>query len=181
MAGSGEGIHPDSMADRAAGDGELTDVEELDPVNRPAGGLLDDLECVGALELVPEGEPASLVRDAPLVADDFHVVAGGLGLEGDPVRRDRPADQAELLIVKPEQDGITDDVSVVVAGQELLGLVLAEGLEAVDSEVRQQPERVRAAEVHVGPGRGVPKHLRHVPRSLNLVFQAACHCPFPLP
>ena len=75
---------------------------------------------------------------------DLHLVAAGLGVELDPVRRRRAADEHELVLLEVEQDAVADDVAAVAARHELLGAVDREIVEAVDREVREELQRVRA-------------------------------------
>ena len=67
-----------------------------------------------------------------------------------PVVRGRPPDQIEGILRKMKKDGISDHVAVVVAGDELLGLVDGKVPDAVDAEVRQQLECLGTLDVHVG-------------------------------
>ena len=68
----------------------------------------------------------------------------------DPVVRGRPTDEIEGILGEKEQDRIADHVTVVVAGDELLGLVDGEVPDRVDAEVRQQLERIGTLDVHIG-------------------------------
>jgi hypothetical protein len=49
-----------------------------------------------------------------------------------------------------KQDHVADDVTVVIAGDELLSLARTEVVEAVHAEHREHLERVGALHVHVG-------------------------------
>ena len=86
----------------------------------------------------------------PLVALDHDVILARGRVVLDPVGHVRSADDVHPKVVQPEQDGVADDVAVVIAGDKLLGLVAAESLVAVDREVGEQAHRVRSLNVQVG-------------------------------
>jgi hypothetical protein len=71
-------------------------------------------------------------------------------VELDPVVGRRSADQAHPVLVEKEQDSVTDDQAIRVAGDELLRFADLEVAEAVDAQVREQPEDVRPLDVQVG-------------------------------
>ena len=72
-----------------------------------------------------------------------HVVAAGLGVEGDPVQRGSAADEVEPVLLEVEEDHVADHVALRRARHEVLRPVDAEALEAVDREVGEQPQGVR--------------------------------------
>ena len=110
--------------------------------------LLDDVLGLGALnleaiELAADGVAVRTRRRAVVIGRG-DVVATGLGVELHPVARRRAADDDEAVFAEVEQDGVADDMAAVRAGHELLGLVRHEALHAVDSQIRDQLQRVRA-------------------------------------
>ena len=108
------------------------------------------LERGGALHLVAVEPAVVRVHGRALVALDRGVVVAGLAVVLHPVVRRRSPDEVEEILVEVEEDRVADHVAVVVAGDELLGLVDLERREAVDTGVREQLERIRALDVHVG-------------------------------
>jgi hypothetical protein len=70
-------------------------------------------------------------------------------VELNPVRRRRPADEHEVVLLEVEQDAVADHVPAVAARDELLGAVDGEVREAVDREVRAQLHCVGALDVDV--------------------------------
>ncbi len=138
-------------AHRAAGDGELAQVEEFDLGERSAVRLREDVERGWTLHLEAiDLPPAGRVGRSALVTLDGYVVVPGLGVELHPVVRGRATDEAHAVLVEEEEDRVADDVAVVVAGDELLGLADLEARERVDAEVGEQADDVRAFEVEVG-------------------------------
>ena len=111
-------------AHRAAGDRELAQVEELDLGQGAAVRLRQDVERSRTLHLEAiDLPPAGRVGGGALVTLDGHVVVAGLGVELHPVVRGRTTDEAHPVLVEEEEDRVADDVAVVIAGDELLGLV----------------------------------------------------------
>ncbi len=147
---------------------QLAHVEELDLRQRAAVGLLQDIQRGRALDLEPvELAAAARIDGRALVARELDVVVAGLGMELHPVVRRGPADQAHAVLFEMEEDPVADDVAVVVAHDELLGLVHREVLEAVDAEVGEQPDRVRALDLQVEHVMGlVEERTRLLPRDL---------------
>ena len=82
----------------------------------------------------------------------------------DPVERRRPANETEPVIAQVEENRVANHVAIVIARDELLGLVDFEILEAVDAQIREEFERVRSLDVEV----------RHV---MGLVEQRTCLTP----
>ena len=109
----------------------------------------------------------SLRSERPHVELELHVVAAGLGVEGDPVHRGRAADEVEPVLLELEEDHVADHVALRGARHEVLRPVDAEALEAVDRETREQGRRVRPFHrqiVHVV--RLVEEDARLLPRAL---------------
>src|SRR4029077_1373722 len=84
-----------------------------------------------------------------LVALRRGVVVSRLAVVLDPVVRGRAPYETEEIVVEVEENGIADDIAVVVAGDELLGLVDGKIVKAVDGKIRQQPERVGSLDVEI--------------------------------
>jgi hypothetical protein len=83
------------------------------------------------------------------------------------LRRRRPADQLEAVVAEREQDDVSDHAAVGAARHEVLSPIARVSVEAVDGELREQPERVRALHgqvVHVV--REVEEDAGLLPRSL---------------
>ncbi len=131
------------------GDGDDAHVEELDVGRRLAEDLLHHLQRMRALHLVAEEPARALVDERALVALGGRLVLAAFDVVLHPVERRGPSDEAQLVGLEVEEDGVADDVAVVVAGDELLGLVHLERGETVDTEIRQHLERVRALDVEV--------------------------------
>jgi hypothetical protein len=106
--------------------------------------------CAGALDLVAEDEAFPRVDQSAFVAADRDVVAAPLGLEGDPVRGNGAAHEADLFLAQPEQDRVADVLAFFVAHEELLGLHRPERGEAVDGHVAEQAPHAGAFEVDIG-------------------------------
>ena len=157
-------------AHRVAGDPQLAHVEELDLGKKAAVCPRQHVERSWPLYLEAiDLAPSSRVGCGPLVPLDGHVVVAGLGVELHPVVRGRTADKADPVLVQEEENCIADHVAVVIAGDELLGLVHLEARERVDAEVGEQPEHIRAFEVQVGHVvRLVEKRSGLAPRDLLL-------------
>ena len=137
-------------ADLLAPDGDVVHVEELDVRNRPAVQLFEQLPRVRPLHLVAvvlaHDRGALRVRRRAVVAARLHVEPAGLGVELHPVHGRRAAHEVELVFAVVEHDHVADDVAVVAARRELLGLVRRVALEGVRRQVRQHLHRVRTGD-----------------------------------
>ena len=147
-----------------ARDRDHAHVEELDVRQRSAVDLLQHLERSGPLHLVAVELPVAGIDGGALVALRGRVVVSRLAVVLDPVVCRRAPDETEQLVVEVEENGIADDMAVVVAGDELLGLVDGKIVKAVDGKVREQSERVGSLDVEI----------RHVVR---LVEETRCLAP----
>src|SRR5690606_22678520 len=104
----------------AALDLDRAHVEELDLLDRAAVQLLYHLPRVRALDL----EAVALADDGlahrpgrrAVVLLDLDVVAAGLRVELDPVRRRGAADVDELVLLEVEQNAVADDVTIMRDG-----------------------------------------------------------------
>ncbi len=134
---------------------------------RSAIDLLQHLERVGSLHLVAVELAVARIDGGALVALRRRVVVSRLAVVLDPVVCRRAPDETEQIVVEVEENGIADDIAVVVAGDELLGLVDGKIVKAIDGKIRQQPERVGSLDVEI----------RHVVR---LVEETGCLAPGPL-
>src|SRR5262249_27646763 len=78
----------------ASRNSERSHVKELDFRNRPANQLLDNLRCIGTLELIPVHLAHRRTRPCggALVAFQLHVISAGFG-----------------MVLKPVMDGGTSD------------------------------------------------------------------------
>src|SRR5207245_11122386 len=75
--------------------------------------------------------------------------AASLAVELHPNGRGRSRDKIELVVVQMKENGIANDVAVVVAGNKLLGLIGLESLEAVYTQIRKQLECNRTLDVKI--------------------------------
>jgi len=117
-------------------------VEEADIRRRFAGYFLHDAESVRALHLVSVDLSAPLVDGRSLVPFGLGLVTAGLDVIVHPVRGGGPSDKIELVLVQIEENRIADYVAVVVACDELLGLVDLEILERIYTQVGEHSQRV---------------------------------------
>ena len=85
-----------------------------------------------------------------LVTNGLGFVVSGLDVELDPIGGGRASHQVEFVFAEVEQDGVTDDVAVGGAANELLGLVDLEIFEAVDAEVGEYFQGVGSFDVQIG-------------------------------
>jgi hypothetical protein len=135
-----------------AGDGEVGHAEELHVRHCLPGDLLHNLQRVGTLNLIAVdlADDRAGTGNGALVAFQLDVIPAGLAVVLHPVVHRRPADQVEAVLLEMEQYDVADDVAVVVAGDELLGLVRTEVLKAIDPETLEHLRRVRPLHVHIG-------------------------------
>ena len=76
------------------------------------------------------------IDDAPLVALDFDVIDARSGMKFDPIAGRRPTNNVDLVVLKPEQNCVADDVTVVINSGELLCNVATKVLECIYPKVR---------------------------------------------
>ncbi len=140
-------------ADLAAGDADVTHPEELDLRHGAAVELLDDVLRVRPLDLIAVEAAryrlAHWARRRTVVIGCLDIVAAGLGVEFDPVRRRIAADIDHAVFGEIEQDAVADDMAIGRDRRELLGLVDGEILERVGRQVRQQLDGVRSLDEQV--------------------------------
>jgi hypothetical protein len=135
--------------------GEVHDAhpEELDVLERTSVELLQDLPRIRALYLEPPDPPgdglAHRPHRRPVVLVDLDVVPPHLGLELEPVRRGRAADEHELVLGEMEEDAVADDVPRRRRRHVLLRHVDRERGDAVDRRVRDELHGVGPAEEEV--------------------------------
>ena len=110
---------------------------------------LDQVESIGALNLVAVDHPAALVVHGALVTSDLHIVVADDGIVFNPVRHRGTTHDADLVFGVAEEDRITNHVTVVITGHDLLGLVRSEILKRVYCDVRQEAHDVRTFEIDV--------------------------------
>ena len=129
-----------------AGDRHFAHVEELDLLDGATGELLDDRPGVRALDLeavvVAVHCLAVGAGGGAVVVAELDVVSAGLGVELQPVGAGSAADVDVLTLCFVEEDAVADHAAVGGGGNELLGGVDGEVLEAVDAGVAQQFQRV---------------------------------------
>ncbi len=135
--------------DLASSDRELVHIEKADLGHGPAGDFLHHGKRVRPLHLKTVGSAVAFVDGRALVPDRRNVVIARRRVVLDPVDRWRAADQADLVLLQKEQDRVANDEAVLVAGNELFGLVDGEAPEAVDAEIGQQPDDIAAANVEI--------------------------------
>ena len=121
---------------RAARDRDLAHVEEFDVGNLFAVHLFENLPCVRALHLEAICFAWLGIDDAPLVALDFDVIDARSGMKFDPIAGRRPTNNVDLVVLKPEQNCVADDVTVVINSGELLCNVATKVLECIYPKVR---------------------------------------------
>src|SRR6202161_138434 len=121
-----------------ARDLERTDIEKANIRRRFARHLLHDLESIRTLDLVPESLALPLVYCGPLVSLRRGLIPAGFHIELNPIRSGRAADQIEAVLIEIEENRIADHVTVMVTGDELLGLAGLEILEAVDAKIVEE-------------------------------------------
>ncbi len=116
------------------------------------GQLLHQAERVRPLQLVPvqRGVLAGLAHERVGITLERDVVVAGLADVLHPVEHHEPADKVERVLAEMEQDGIADEIALVVDGDELLRPVDLEVREAVHAGVAQQLQRVGARDEQVG-------------------------------
>src|SRR5437016_1857205 len=139
-------------ADLLAVDSQYTTVKEFDVGSRIACHLRDDPHRRRALNLIPVRLPdnRTLSGRGALVPFKRDVVPAGFGVILNPVVNGWTADKIESVLLQANQNYIADQVSVVVAHNELLALIDVESFEAVDPEVGKQLERTGSFNIHVG-------------------------------
>src|SRR5262249_4724380 len=123
---------------------DASHVEELEVRCGLRGGLFDDLHSVRALYLVAIrlADDGTRSDDGSFVALQLYVVAAGFAMILHPVMDRRPAHKIEQVLLEIKQNHIADHVAVVIARNKLLSAARFKPLEAVDSQVGEQPQRV---------------------------------------
>jgi hypothetical protein len=67
----------------------------------------------------------------------------------DPVVSGRTPDETKSIFFQIEENRITDHISIMIAGDKLLGFIDFEIFEAVYAEIREQSECIRALNVKI--------------------------------
>src|SRR5262245_49771624 len=103
--------------------------------------LLHYFYAIRTLNLESENLAPALVASRPLVSFRCCAISAILQIELHPVRSRRPSDKIEFIVVEIEENGIADNVAVLVARNKLLRLIDFEILEAVYAKVGKQFKR----------------------------------------
>src|SRR5207245_8960427 len=101
------------------------------------------------LALISECFSPPLIDGRPLVSFYLSLIAASFRVELHPIGRGRSPDKIEFVVVQMKENGIANDVAVVVAGNKLLGLIDLESLEAVYTQIRKQLECNRTLDVKI--------------------------------
>src|SRR5262249_12756573 len=155
----------------AARDIDRVHVEELDLGYRTAVQLLDYVLRVRSLNLIaivpPRHRTAAGDRRRAFVARRLDVESAGFRVELNPVRGRRPAHIEQLVLFEMKEDAVADDVAVGRAGSVLLRAIDGERREAVGRRVREELQRVRSFDEHLGHVVGlVEQYAAVTPRTL---------------
>ena len=84
------------------------------------------------------------VVDRAVIAFNLHVITSRFGVKLHPIGNNRAADQDHLVGLQAERDRVANNLAIIIAGQYLLRFIPSETLEAVDRDIRQQPDDVGA-------------------------------------
>ena len=136
-------------AQHAPGDPGFPHAEKLDIRQRSAIQLFEQLPRLRPLQLEPERLAGIRIGYRSLVTMDRNVVPSRLCVELHPVGHRRPANDVELVIIQSEENHVSDEVSVGVAGDQLLRLVATEVGEGVHPQIGNQPLCVGAFHVQI--------------------------------
>ncbi len=114
---------------------DLSHIEKFYLRQRPSVRPCQDFQCIGTLYLKTVTLALPLVCHAAVI--DFHgnVIATGLGVKLDPVAGVGAVDDIDFFIFQAEQDGIADNVPVVIAHDDLFCLVSAKVIERINADV----------------------------------------------
>ena len=136
-------------ANLAARDRKITEIEEFNRREFAFVNCLDQVESIGALNLVAVDHPAALVVHGALVTSDLHIVVADDGIVFNPVRHRGTTHDADLVFGVAEEDRITNHMAVVITGHDLLGLVRAKILKRVYCYIGQETHHIWTFEINV--------------------------------
>lgn len=74
---------------------------------------------------------------------DCHIVVALCNVVSEPIRRHGPADDTDLVLFFAKQNGVADDLTLIVAHNVLFGLQGTKAIERVDPKVGEKPDNVR--------------------------------------
>ena len=106
-----------------ARDVQYVHIEEADIRRGLAGHLLHHPESMGALNLVSESLSPALIDSRPLIPFRRRLVPAGLHVILDPIVSGRTPNEIEPIFIQIKKNCIANHISIVVAGDKLLGLI----------------------------------------------------------
>src|SRR5689334_21956854 len=98
-------------------------IEEFDVRRRFSSGFLHGLDRMGTLDLESENFSPPLIDRRSFVPFRLCIVTAGLQVVLNPAGSRRPPDEVELVLIEIKENGIADNVPVMVTGDKLLGLI----------------------------------------------------------
>jgi len=99
--------------------------------------------------LISKRLSSSLIGGRPFVSFRRCLIPASLYAILHPIAGGRPADEIELVLRQVKKDGITDDIAIVIARDEVFCLIDFEILEAIDAQIRKHFERIRPFDINV--------------------------------
>ena len=112
--------------------------------------MLNQSKCIGALDLIAINEAWAIITNGALIAGYFNIVITFLGLVVHPIRYGWAADNADFFIAMSKQDGISNNIAIRVAADDLLCLVFAEVFQGVDRNIGKKSANIGSLKVNVG-------------------------------
>ena len=102
------------------------------------------------MNLVSENLSPALIDGGSLVPFRRRLVAASLQVVLHPVVSGRTPDEIEFILVQIKENRIANHVSIMIAGDKLLGLIDLEILEAIDTQIGEQFERIGTLDIEIG-------------------------------
>src|SRR5687767_10905327 len=130
-------------------DREHVHVEGEDLRRGFSDGSLHNLRSIGTLNLVSENLSTALIHSGSLVGFSSCAITARFEVVLNPVRSRRTSHEIEPVFVQVKQNRVANHISAVITGNELLGLIYFETVEAIDAKVGQQFEGIRTFNIEV--------------------------------
>src|SRR5262245_59659342 len=138
-------------ADFSSGDVDFSHVEEFDLRYGLTVELIQNLRGIRTLNLVSvqSSNNRDVAGNGPLVSRQRDVIFAGFGEALNPIVDGESTDKKQFILIQVKQNGVADNVSVIVASNKLLCFINGSVCKGVDAGSGEQFDRVGPFNPHV--------------------------------